>query len=123
MFNHADPRRIDEEFVSASALLALGVASDNLASRLFRRVAHGFQDAFEVRDRKSFLDDKTGGKMERAGAAHRQVVNRSTDRQTTDIPARKKKGRNDVRVRGERQARWLSIGVDFENRLILERFE
>ena len=55
--------------------------------------------------RQALLHDERGGKTERPGAAHRQVVHRSVDGQFADVAAGKKQRRHHERIGGEGDAR------------------
>ena len=88
-FDDADARRVDEDLVGAALLHDFRVAGHDLYSRLFGRLAHRVEHASQVLDGETFFENETGGEVERARAAHGEVVDRAVDGEAADVAAGK----------------------------------
>ena len=75
--NDADARRVDEDLIRLASVDHLGVTGDKLNAGCVGRLTHRPNDAPEILNRRSFLDDQSGRKIERARAAHGEVVDRA----------------------------------------------
>jgi hypothetical protein len=117
--NDSNSRGVYEQSVSASFFHDLGVSGNDNHARKGGRNANGFHDAAKGIEREPFLEDKRKAKEDRFGAAHRQVIHRSVDRQRPDIAARKKQRLDDEGVGGKREAR----SADVHDGLVIEPFE
>ena len=76
-------------------------------------------DATEVVHRKPFLGDEGHGKILGSRPAHREVVNRSVNRQCPDVATGKEDGTDDIRIGAEGDARI----VEFKDRAVVQRRE
>ena len=86
------PCGVDENFVGLAAINDLGIARHELHAGVVGGGAHRLHDAPEILHRHSFLQDESDREIKRARAAHREVVNRSVDREFADVTAGKKIG-------------------------------
>jgi len=66
-------------------------------------IGHGGHHALERLQWQAFFQNETGAQETRHGTGHGQVVHRTTDSQSADIPARKEERRDHVTVRRESQ--------------------
>jgi hypothetical protein len=64
---------------------------------------HRFDDPRQIAEWKTFLENETGGQVERPGAHNRNVVDRAVHRQATDVAAREEQRRDDMRIGGHHQ--------------------
>ena len=101
----ADARRVDEDAVTLPFVDDLGIARYDIDAAVAGGGAHRRHDAPQVVDGEAFLQDEGCGKMERTGAAHREVVHRSVHGERSDVAAREEEGPHDIGVRGEGDAR------------------
>ena len=101
----ADARGVDEQPVRGPAAHDLGVAGDDPRARLRRRGRRRRRDESQLLERQPLLDDVGEADRDRGRAHHREVVERAVDGELADVPAREPDRRDDVRVRGEREAR------------------
>jgi len=102
-------RRIDEHAVTAAPLDDLGISRDDAHAHFSRRGRLGSDDAFQIIERETFLDNIAGGEPQGLGAAHRQIVHRAADGELANVPAGKEERLHDERVRGESHADGRSI--------------
>ena len=103
--HEADARGVDEQPVRGPAAHDLGVAGDDPRPGLRRRGRRRRRDEPQLLERQPLLDDVGEADRDRGRPHHRQVVERAVDRELADVPAREPDGRDDERVRGEREAR------------------
>ena len=91
VLDHADARSVDEHAVALAAVDDLGVAGHEphpggvAASRIDATTRRS------VRQRQAFLEDEARAEIERAGAAHGEVVDRAVHRQRADVAARERR--------------------------------
>ena len=78
--NDADPGGADENFVGFAAINHFCVAGHELHARCIRCFAHRLHNAPKVFHRQTFLQNESGGEMQRSGPAHREIVDRAVDR-------------------------------------------
>ncbi len=79
----------------------LGVARHHRNAGGATGASHAADDASEISERKPFLEDEGGGQIERAGAAHGDVVDGAMRGQRTDISAGEEQGRDNICVGGD----------------------
>ncbi len=102
--HHADARRVDEKLIAAALVDDFRVAGDQGDAGFLAGVPHRGRDARQVGQGQALFQDEPGAEVQRASAAHRQVVDGAVDRQPADVAAGEKDGADDVGVGGEGQA-------------------
>ena len=88
----------------------------NSYSGLCSRCTHGFHHTPQVVDRQPFFEDESSREIQRACAAHGQIVHRAMHCQPSNVAARKKDRSNHEGVGGKRQA----CPANAKHRLIVE---
>jgi hypothetical protein len=89
----------DEDSVRFAALRHLGVAGDDLHPGLIGGATHRTRDPSNIGDRQALFQDEGGRQPQGSGAHDRQVIDRATHRQASDVTPRKEQRRNDVGIR------------------------
>src|SRR5438046_8206093 len=89
MLDHADTGCGDEDLIAFAAVDDLGIAGDELYAGLSGGGAHGLDDPAQIINRQAFFEDEGGREIQRAGAAHHQIVHRAVNREPADIAAPK----------------------------------
>ena len=84
LVDQSDPRGVDEDAVAAAGVDHLGVPGDQLHAGRQRGRADGLGDAGDVVERGALLEDERGRQHHGLGTGHRQVVDRSVDREVAD---------------------------------------
>ncbi len=113
--HNANPRGGNENAVALALLDNLGVAGDDGDAGGAGSVRHAGNDAFEIAERKAFLQHEGGGKVKRPRPGHGHVVDGAMHRKRADIAARKEQGRDDMRVGAHDHA----AGRDLEGGLVV----
>ena len=103
------PGGVDVEAVALAALDDLGVAGDEPHAGRRGRVAHRGDDAAQIVDRQTLLEDQPDAQIERLGAAHRQVVDRAVDGERADVAAGKEQRPHDIGIGREGQPRAADV--------------
>ncbi len=101
--NDADACRVDEQLVRAAAWHHLGVARDDAHSRRHRCSLHGGHHPAQLGDGQPLLEDHAAGEVERARAAHGQVVDGAGHGELADVAAGEEQRGDNVGVGGHRQ--------------------
>src|SRR5689334_23949888 len=83
--HNSDARSVDKNLIGLATIDHFGVASHKLDLRAGRSFTHRLDDAPEIFHRQAFLEDKTGGKIERPRATHGEIVDRTVDRKSTRL--------------------------------------
>ncbi len=96
--HHAQSGGRDEHTVALASFNHLGVAGHDRHTGRCRGLGHRDDDAFEVGEREALLEDESRGEKKRSGAAHRDVVQRSVDRERSDIAAGKEQRRDHMAI-------------------------
>jgi hypothetical protein len=99
----ADAGRRDIDAVALALLHHLGVAGDdgNLGSG--GRQRHRVDNARQIAERESFLENEARRQVERRRAHHRDVVDRPVYRQAADVAAGEEQRPDDMRIGGQHQ--------------------
>ena len=100
---------VDKESIGFAALDDLGVAGDDGNTCLTCRLRHRGDDAAQVADGETFLQDEACREIERFGTCHGQVVDGAVDCQFSNIPSREEEGAYYVGVGCESQALACSV--------------
>jgi hypothetical protein len=123
---HSDPARIDKNVGSALPFDDFRISRHNLYRMRFCLRLHGINDPPQVALQKPFFDNEAAAQIERFCAAHRQIVDRASDGELSDISARKKYGLHNVGVSrkcdasvGKRQR--CAIVQHFKRRIVKSR--
>ena len=96
--NDADARRRDEYTIALPFFDDLGIAGNDRHRGIASGLRHRGNDAPQIRERKAFLQHEARGQVQRAGARHRDVVQRAVNRQAADVATGKEQRRHDVTV-------------------------
>ena len=112
----SDPGGIDEDAVAAALLDHLGVARYDLDARRFGGLTHRSGDARQHVDGQSLFDDERGGKEERFGAAHGEIVDRAVNRERADVAAAEEERLDDEAVRRKGE----TLGAHLQHRLVVQ---
>ena len=103
--DHADAGGVDEDSVGLAAIDDFGVAGDERDARGVGGFAHRVHDSRRNRRIGSpFLEDESDGEMQRARAAHGEVVDRAVDGEFADVAAGEKDRADHVGVGAEGEA-------------------
>ena len=103
--DHADARRIDKDSVALALVDDFRVAGDQLHVGFGGGLLHRGNDGAECFHLESFFENESCAQVERARAAHREIVHRAIDGEIADIAAGENQGADNEGIRGEGQAR------------------
>lgn len=86
--NKAYAAGIDEHAITVAAINHLGVARNDMNTRLLGHFSHAFADALQIGNGKAFFQDETTAEVFGDSPTRSNVVYRAAHRQSTNISAR-----------------------------------
>ena len=104
-FNYSNSRSVQENSVALAFVDDLRISGNQLHICVCHSLLHRDHDGAQRFHLKSFFENESCTQVQRAGAAHGEIVHRAVYREIANVPSRKDQRAHHERIGGECQSR------------------